>query len=109
MTQTISLKDNYAIQLIPDTWDKHISVVLVDEVNNSNTTLGIWKGGKWSSDSPINMSKMFQIMKQYPKVKRMTRNVFQVLKNTPEPSKQITKTWSCFRRRVNVKIHNIVK
>jgi hypothetical protein len=48
MTQTISLKDNYAIQLIPDSWEKNISVVLVDEVNNSNILLGIWRGGKWS-------------------------------------------------------------
>jgi PhoPQ-activated pathogenicity-related protein len=109
MTQTVSLKDNYAIQFIPDSWEKNISVVLVDEVNNSNTLLGVWRGGKWSSDSPINMSKMFQIMKQYPNVKRTIKKVAQSLKDTPEPSKNLSRKWSCFRRRVNVKVHNIMK
>lgn len=109
MIKTIALKDNYSIQLVPDFWEKNISVKLVDEVNNADTLLAVWKGGKWSSDSPINMSKMFQIMKQYPKVKRVTKNVFETLKGAPEPSKNITKYFSCFKRRVNIKIYNIVK
>jgi hypothetical protein len=34
MVTTIALKDNYASQIIPDSWDKNIKVCLVDEVNN---------------------------------------------------------------------------
>ena len=109
MIQTIALKDNYSIQLIPDSWEKNISIKLVDEVNNTNTLLAVWNGGKWRSDSPINMSKMFHIMKQYPKVKRMTKNTFTYLKATHEPSKNIIKRWDCFIRKVNIQIYNIVK
>jgi hypothetical protein len=109
MNKIVAIKDNYAVEIVPDMFDKNISVRLVDEINNINTTLATWFGGKWESDSPIGMSKLFEITKKYPKVKRAVRMSFEELKNTPEPSKNITRTWSCFRRRVNVKIHNIVK
>lgn len=110
MNKIIAIKDNYSVEIIPDMFDKNISVRLVDEVNNINTTLATWFGGKWNSDSPISMSKFFELTKKYPKVKRAVKVSFSNLKeNAVDPTKTVTKTWNCFRRRVNVKIHNIVK
>lgn len=110
MNKIIAIKDNYSVEIVPDMFDKNISVRLVDEVNNISTTLATWFGGKWSSDSPMSMSKFFEITKNYPKVKRAVKTSFSVLKeNNVDPTKTVTKTWSCFRRRVNVKIHNIIK
>jgi hypothetical protein len=110
MNKIVAIKDNYAVEIVPDLFEKNISVRLVDEVNNITTTLATWFGGKWSSDSPIGMSKFFEVTKNYPKVKRAVKTSFSVLKeNNTDPAKTVTKTWSCFRRRVNVKIHNIVK
>lgn len=110
MTQTIALKDNYSLQIAPDLFEKEINVCLLDEVNNAKTLLAVWKGGKWHSDSPTNMSKMFSLIKEHRKLKRLINNSFVALKeNSIDPTKTVTKTWNCFRRRVNVKIHNIVK
>ena len=110
MNKIVAIKDNYSVEIIPDVFDQNISVRLVDEINNINTTLAIWFSGKWSSDSPLGMSKFFEVTKKYPKVKRAVKASFSTLKeNNNNPTKTVTKTWSCFRRRVNVKIHNIVK
>ena len=110
MVHTIALKDNYSIKIIPDTFDKCISIKLIDEVNSISTTLTTWFGGKWDSDSPIGINQFFEITKKYPKVKRAIKLSFSTLKeNSADPTKTVTKTWNCFRRRVNVKIHNIVK
>ena len=110
MNKIIAIKDNYSIEIVPDVFDQNISVRLVDEINNINTTLAIWFSGKWSSDSPLGMNKFFEVIKKYPKVKRAVKASFSTLKeNAVDPTKTVTKTWSCFRRRVNVKIHNIVK
>lgn len=110
MNKIVAIKDNYSVEIVPDMFDKNISVRLVDEVNNTNTILATWFGGKWDSDTPGSMNKFLEIAKKYPKVKRAVKASFSVLKeNVVDPSRTITKTWSCFRRRVNVKIHNIVK
>jgi len=109
MVQTLALKDNYSVQIVPDTWEKTISIRLIDEVNNNDTLLATWQGGKWGSDSPVNMDKMFSIMKQYSKVKRATKKVFKFMKEGPEPSQNLNKKWSCFKRRFNVGVHNMTK
>lgn len=110
MNKIVSIKDNYSVEIVPDLFEKNISVRLVDEINNVSATLATWFNGKWSSDSPIGMSKFFEVTKNYPKVKRAIKTSFSTLKeNNVDPTKSVTKTWSCFRRRVNVKIHNIVK
>lgn len=109
MNKIIAIKDNYAVEIIPDSYEKHITVQLVDEVNNITTTLAVWFGGKWSSDSPVNINKFFGLLKQYPRVKRNVKKAFTDIKNGPHPSQNINKTWSCFKRRFNVSIHNITK
>ena len=110
MNKIVAIKDNYSVEIIPDSFEKNINVRLVDEVNNINTTLATWFSGKWSSDSPIGMSKFFEVTKKYPKVKRAIKTSFSTLKeNNVDPTKTVTKTWNCFCRRVNVKIHNIAK
>jgi hypothetical protein len=110
MTKSLSLKDNFTLQITPDTWEKDIDVCLIDEVNDTVTKLATWKGGKWKSESPIGIGKMFEIVKTYPKAKRLIKSTFTELKESVVPqTKTITRTWSCFRRRVNVRIHNIVK
>ena len=42
MIKTVAIKDNYAVQIVPDSWDKNIKVYLVDEVNDAQTTLATW-------------------------------------------------------------------
>lgn len=109
MNKIIAIKDNYAVEVIPDSYEKQITVQLIDEVNNITTTLAVWFGGKWSSDSPMSFNKFFEVIKQYPKVKRSVRKAFINLKYGPEPSNNINQRWNCFKRRVNVSIHNMTK
>jgi hypothetical protein len=110
MNKIVSIKDNYSVEIVPDLFEKNISVRLVDEINSISGVLAVWSGGKWSSDTPIGINKFFEVTKKYPKVKRAVKASFSTLKeNANDPTKTVTKTWSCFRRRVNVKIHNIVK
>jgi hypothetical protein len=109
MIQTFALKDNYSIQIISDTWEKTIDVNLIDDVNNINILLATWYGGKWKSDSPVSLNKMFYIMKQYPKVKRITKKVFQMLKTNQEPSQMINKRLKYFKRKLTINFYNIFK
>jgi hypothetical protein len=80
MTKSITLKDNFTLQITPDTWEKDINVCLIDEVNDTITKLATWKGGKWISESPIGMNKMFDVIKRYPKAKRLIKETFKELK-----------------------------
>ena len=109
MNKIIAIKDNYSVEVISDLYDKNITVQLVDEINNITTTMAMWFNGKWDSDSPMGMNKFFEVVKEYPKVKRNVRKAFSNLKKGPEPSQNISKTWNCFRRRISIKIHNVVK
>jgi hypothetical protein len=110
MKKTIALKDNYSVEIISDLFEKNISVQLIDEVNNINTILATWFKGRWNYDSYVGISKFFEITKKYPKVKRAVKTSFISLKDSnTDPTRTVSKTWNCFCRRVNVKIHNIIK
>jgi len=87
MITTIALKDNYAAQIIPDAWDKNIKVCLVDEVNNATTILA------------------------YPKLKRSLKKAYQYLKTDIYEANISTwsKTFSCFKRRVKIKVYRALK
>jgi hypothetical protein len=50
MIKTVAIKDNYAVQIVPDSWDKNIKVYLVDEVNDAQTVLATWQNGRWTSE-----------------------------------------------------------
>ena len=111
MVTTIALKDNYAAQIIPDSWDKNIKVCLVDEVNNATTVLAIWRGGRWISESYMNLNKFFELINLYPKLKRSLKKAHQYLKMDVYEANISTwsKTFSCFRRRVNIKMYKLIK
>jgi hypothetical protein len=111
MITTIALKDNYAAQIVPDAWDKNIKVCLVDEVNNVTTVLAIWQSGRWVSDSYMNLNKFFELINSYPKLKRSLKRAYQYLKANVYEANISTwsKTFSCFRRRVNIKMYKLIK
>jgi len=111
MTKTIALKDNYALQITPDSWDKNIKVCLIDEVNNAQTLLAVWENGRWTSDSYMNLNKFFEIINLYPKIKRYLKQTYQYLKTNMYETN--VKTWSkvfnCFRRRVKIKVYKALR
>jgi hypothetical protein len=111
MVTTISLKDNYSAQIIPDTWDKNIKVCLIDEVNNTTTVLAIWQGGRWVSESYMNLNKFFELIHLYPKLKYMLKKAYECLKvNVYETNIKIwSKTLKCFYRLINIKIYRALK
>ena len=111
MIKTVAIKDNYAVQIVPDSWDKNIKVYLVDEVNNSQTVLAIWQSGRWISDSYVNLNKFFEIINLYPKVKKYLKQTYQYLEaNVYETNLKVwSKTFNCFRRRVKIKIYKALK
>ena len=51
MNKSITLENNHELQLIPDAWDKTITVYLFDTINDTRVTLTTFEGGKWSSIS----------------------------------------------------------
>jgi len=111
MIKTVAIKDNYAVQIVPDAWDKNIKVYLVDEVNDAQTTLATWQGGRWISDSYMNLNKFFEIINMYPKVKKYLKQTYQYLEtNVYEANLKVwSKTFDCFRRRVKIKIYRALK
>lgn len=111
MVTTIALKDNYAAQIVPDAWDKNIKVCLVDEVNNVTTVLAIWQSGRWVSDSYMNLNKFFELIHSYPKLKRSLKKAYQYLKANVYEANISTwsKTFSCFKRRVKIKVYRALK
>lgn len=111
MIKTVAIKDNYAVQIIPDSWDKNIKICLVDEINNVQTVLAVWQGGRWISDSYINLNKFFELINSYPKLKRSLKRAYQYLKSNVYEANISTwsKTFSCFRRRVNIKMYRLIK
>ena len=111
MVTTIALKDNYAAQIVPDAWDKNIKVCLVDEVNNTTTILAIWQDGRWISDSYMNLNKFFELINLYPKLKRSLKQAYQYLKANVYEANISTwsKTFSCFKRRVKIKVYRALK
>jgi hypothetical protein len=109
MTNTISLKDNYSLQIVADNWDKVIYVWLTDDRGNKNTLLSTWRNGKWSMNC-FNGGQFFELAKKYSKIKRCVRNAFEHIHNT-EYETTIKKTWTklnCFKRRVRMKFYKII-
>jgi hypothetical protein len=111
MVKTVAIKDNYAVQIVPDSWDKNIKVYLIDEVNNAQTTLATWQNGRWISDSYMNLNKFFEIINMYPRVKKYLQQTYQYLKtNVYEANFKVwSKTFNCFQRRVKIKIYRALK
>jgi len=111
MVKTVAIKDNYAVQIVPDSWDKNIKVYLVDEVNDAQTTLATWQNGRWISDSFMNLNKFFELINLYPKLKRSLKKAHQYLKMDIYEANINTwsKPFSCFKRRVKIKIYRALK
>jgi len=111
MIKTVAIKDNYSVQIVPDSWDGNIKVYLIDEVNDAQTTLATWQEGRWTSDSYMNLNKFFEIINLYPKVKKHLKQTNQHLKtNIYKTNLRIwSKTFNCFRRQVRIKIYKALK
>lgn len=111
MIKTVAIKDNYAVQIVPDSWDKNIKIYLIDEVNDAQTVLATWQDGRWISDSYMNLNKFFELINSYPKLKRSLKKAYQYLKvNVYEANISTwSKTFSCFKRRVKIKVYRALK
>ena len=67
-------------------------------------------GGVWEGDNHVNKNQFFRILKQHPKgVVRKLNACKDKLWNGDVPEQSWDKTWQCFKRRVNIKIHKLIK
>jgi hypothetical protein len=107
MNKSITLENNHELQLIPDAWEKTITVYLFDTINDTRVTLTTFRGGKWCSMSQLNIGRFFELVKSYPKIRVALKKVFGELReeNTPDFVTSI----KCLRRRIIIQIKKILK
>lgn len=107
MNKLITLENNHELQLVPDTWEKTITVYLFDTINDTRVTLTTFKDGKWYSMSQSNISRFFKLVKSYPKIRVALKKIFGELReeNTPDFVTSI----KCLRRRIIIQIKKILR
>jgi len=107
MNKSITLENNHELQLIPDAWEKTITVYLFDTINDTRVTLTTFRGGKWCSMSQLNIGRFFELVKSYPKIRVALKKVFGELReeNTPD----FVTSMKCLRRRITIQIKKILK
>ena len=95
---------------------RSIDVFHYHPYHETRTKLISWRGndrmpgGVWEGDNHINKNQFFRILKQHPKgVVRKLNACKDKLWNGDVPEQSWDKTWQCFKRRVNIKIHKLIK
>lgn len=109
MTNTITLKDNYSLQIVADNWDKAIYVWLTDDSGDKNTLLSTWRSGKWNMNC-FNGGQFFELAKKHSRIKKYIKNAFEHI-HSNEYETTIRKTWTklnCFKRRIRIKFYKII-
>jgi hypothetical protein len=107
MNKLITLENNHELQLVPDAWEKTITVYLFDTINDTRVTLTTFSKGKWCSISQLNIDKFFELVKSYPRIRVALKKVFGELReeNTPD----FITSMKCLRRRITIQIKKILK
>ena len=73
-----------------------------DSLMATRTTLGTYKGGKWSYPSPAHMNILVQQAKKSPKIRRAITEGTKWIKNGDNVPYEMQ--WQCFRRKFSVKV-----
>jgi hypothetical protein len=107
MSRSITLENNHELQLVPDTWEKTITVYLFDTINDTRVTLTTFKGGKWYSMSQLNIGRFFELVKSYPKIRVALKKIFGELREEGTPD--FITSMKCLRRRITIQIKKILK
>ncbi len=108
MTNTITLRDNYSLQIVADNWDKVIYVWLMDRSGDKNTLLSTWKNGKWEINC-FNGGQFFELAKRYSKIKKYIHSAFEHI-HSNEYESTVKKTWTkfnCIKRRIRMNFYKI--
>ena len=67
-------------------------------------------GGVWEGDNVVNKNQFFRLAKEYPKsIARNISNCKHQLWYGETADQSVSKTWDCFKRRVNIKIYKLTK
>ena len=108
---------NYELWFESKLETNEVVVYLYDVFNQTRTKLISWfsaggkiPGGEWANDHMSNKNLFFELAKQYRTgiVGRMNKCKAYLATNG-EGDQSFATTWNCFKRRVNIKIHKILK
>jgi hypothetical protein len=107
------LQNNYELQVAINKDEYTVTASLYDSVMDTTTTLSQWEGGKWTSNSPANLSKFFVIAKEYKRVKSVIHNAMEELREKPAEldsvNKSVKSNLNLFKRLAVLKYHRTVK
>lgn len=107
MNKSITLENNHELQLVPDTWEKTITVYLFDTINDTRVTLTVFAGGKWSSISQSHIDKFFELVKSHPKIRIALKKIFGELREEGTPD--FITSMKCLRRKITIQIKKILR
>ena len=107
MSKSVTLENNFELQLIPDTFEKTITVYLFDINNDTRVTLTTFDGGKWKSISKDHVDKFFELIRVHPKIKIALKKVFGELRE--ETTNDFITSMKCLRRRITIQIKRHLK
>ena len=108
---------SYELWFEPKLETNEIIVYLYDVFNESRTRLVSWigaggkiPGGTWINEHTMHKNTFFELAKTYRSgiVGRMNK-CKKYLATNGEGDQSFSTTWNCFKRRVNIKIHKILK
>ena len=106
MTHTLNIGDRNVLALRVDSNTHEIDFILHDEHFESITTLAtLAKGGRWIYTTPHTFNRLMNIAKHNKKVRTLIRKVSCQKDEVAKSSLNLT--WSCFKRRFNIRIHKI--
>jgi len=113
--EKFSIENGKELHFVANVDTQAVDIFLFDPFNESKTRLVTFlnehkmPGGVWNGTNDLNnFNLFFQLSKKYPKIITKKINVCkEYLWTNGEQS--INKTWNCFKRRVAIKIHKLVK
>jgi len=118
MIQKLSIEQGtYELWFQPNLDDQTIDIFLFDIFNDSRTRLITWQGcngklpgGVWVNAHMAHKNTFFELTKKYRHGISMRLNKCkEYLFHNGEGDQSFSKTWKCFKRRVNIQIHKILK
>lgn len=107
MNKSVTLENNFELQLVPDTYEKTITVYLFDTNSDTRVTLTTFEGGKWKSISREHIDKFFELVKIYPKIKIALKKVFGELRE--ETTNEFITSMKCLHRKITISIKRHLK
>jgi hypothetical protein len=107
MNKSITLENNFELQLVPDSYEKTITVYLFDVSSDTRVTLTTFEGGRWKSISQTHIDKFFELVKNHPKIRVALKKVFGGLRE--ETTSEFITSMKCLRRKITIQIKKHLK